>query len=96
MPSPSVVNPVLPIQTNPHSDFLHYFLLIIYFLICAGLIALVLLQTTKSEGLTGTLGGASQSVFKTKKGWEEQLNQITLIFASAFIIFSILIAFFAF
>ena len=36
-------------------------------LVCLGLLAIVMSQSTKSEGLTGTIGGKSESVFRGKQ-----------------------------
>ncbi|GEM_PF-684798 len=62
-----------------------------YCVICIGLIAAVMLQTTKSEGLSGMMGGASQSIFRGKKSFEEKISTITTYLAAAFIIGSFVI-----
>lgn len=41
------------------------------------LIAVVMSQTTKSEGLSGTIGGKAQSAFRGKPGLEDKLNLYT-------------------
>lgn len=94
VPTPLPVMP--PIPAPPAQSFLQFLLLMVYFLICAALVTLVLLQTSKSEGLSGTLGGSTQSIFRGKKSFEDKLGQITMYVAIAFIFSSILIAFFAF
>ncbi len=71
---------------------MQYVLVIIYFLVCAGLIAAVLSQTTKSEGLTGSMMGPSQPVFRGKKSWEDKLSTITNILAVAFLVLSMLVS----
>lgn len=93
--------PAVPINFPPSSampqyTFIQYLFLAVYFLVCAGLVVLVLVQTSKSEGLSGTLGGATQSIFRGKRSFEEKLNQITAYVATAFIVGSILISLFAF
>lgn len=75
---------------------IQYIILFIYFAICAALVFLVLVQTSKSEGLTGTLGGGVQTVFKGKKSFEEQIDKITTYIAVVFIILSIVMAWFVF
>lgn len=67
---------------------LHNFVLLIYFLVCVALIAAVLLQTTKSEGLTGTIGGRAESPLLRKKTLEDQLNRVTTFLAVLFLILS--------
>lgn len=41
------------------------------------LIGLVMSQTTKSEGLTGTIGGKMTSAFRGKPGIDEKLANLT-------------------
>ena len=41
------------------------------------LIAIVMSQATKSEGLSGTIGGKSESAFQGKPGLDERLGEIT-------------------
>jgi|GEM_PF-1237710 len=85
------------IPAAAHSmNTLQYIVLFVYFAICAALIFLVLVQTSKSEGLTGTLGGSTQTVFKGKKSFEEQMNKITAYVAVLFVVLSIVIAWFVF
>lgn len=70
----------------------HGFVLSLYFVICAALIVCVMFQTTKSEGLSGVIGGtASSSLFKGKKSAEETLTMWTSRLAVAFLVFSFFI-----
>lgn len=57
------------------------------------LIALVMSQTTKSEGLTGTIGGKMSSTFRGKPGMDEKLANLTKWSATAFIVTSLLVYF---
>jgi preprotein translocase subunit SecG len=85
-----------PAQGAPpaHSlNVLIIFLQIIYFIICLGLIAAVMSQTTKSEGLSGMMGGATQSIFRGKKSIEEKIGTITTWLAGGFLAASFLIFF---
>ncbi|MCL5773499.1 MAG: preprotein translocase subunit SecG [Firmicutes bacterium] len=91
--SPSPIS--YPVSSGSQGLF-HYVFLLVYFLVCAGLVVAVLLQTTKSEGLTGTIGGSTQSIFKGKMGMEEQLNRLTTYLAVGFVVISLLISFFGF
>lgn len=56
------------------------------------LIVAVTLQTTKSEGLAGAIGGAKEVVFKGRKGMEEIVDRITTGLAIAFLIASLILA----
>ena len=69
-------------------------ILVVYFIISACLVFTILSQTTKSEGLSGTLGGRSESVFKGKgvKSLEDKLEQITTGLAIAFLVLSTVIS----
>lgn len=49
----------------------------IHILASVGLIVLVMFQTTKSEGLTGTIGGKMSSSFRGKPGIDEKMADIT-------------------
>lgn len=77
-------------------NVIQYIVLFIYFATCAALIFLVLTQTSKSEGLTGTLGGSTQTVFRGKKSFEEQIDKITTYVAVLFVVLSVVMAWFVF
>lgn len=55
------------------------------------LIALVMLQTTKSEGLTGTIGGKASSTFRGKPGMDEKLSGLTKWSAIGFMVASAIV-----
>lgn len=82
-------NPVTPMNTGATSS-VQAALLVIYFVVCASLVLCVLLQTSKNEGLSGTLGGNVQSVFRGKAGTEEQLGKLTTGLAVTFVLLSFL------
>jgi len=84
-----------PAATFHHTTW-HWLLLFVYFFVSLGLVITVLLQTTKSEGLSGIIGGSTQSVFHGKKGFEERLQEITNYLAVGFITMSFLVSLFAF
>lgn len=72
---------------------LQYVVMALYLLVCLGLIAAVLSQSSKEEGLSGMLGGGStQSVFRGKKSFEEKLQTATNVLAVSFIVLSMLIS----
>ncbi|MGH7738015.1 MAG: preprotein translocase subunit SecG [Candidatus Tyrphobacter sp.] len=48
------------------------------FLLCAlALIVLLAVQTTKQEGLSGTIGGRVESAYRGRLGADEQLKRLT-------------------
>lgn len=57
------------------------------------LIAIVMSQATKSEGLSGTIGGKSESAFQGKPGFEERLSEITKWAAISFMVISAIMAY---
>ena len=64
-------------------------------LIAYGLIATVLLQSGKSAGLSGSIAGGADALFGgKKKGLDELLGKITKVLAAAFMVVSLVLAFF--
>jgi len=61
-----------------------------HFLISAGLIASILLQSGKSAGL-GALGGGADTFFGKKKGLDEFFGKMTIGFAVAFMAFALVL-----
>ncbi|MDK2879208.1 MAG: preprotein translocase subunit SecG [Thermoanaerobacteraceae bacterium] len=66
------------------------FLMIVYVLICLGLIATVLLQSGKSAGLSGSIAGGAETFFGKKKGIDEKLARYTELLAVGFLAMSII------
>lgn len=62
--------------------------------ICAiGLITVVLLQSGKSAGLSGSIAGGSEAIFGgKKKGVDELLSKITGYVAALFMILTLILA----
>ena len=69
------------------------FLMIIMGIISIILIASILLQSSNSDGLSGSIGGGAEQLFGRKKsrGYERILSRISTICAVLFIILSIVI-----
>lgn len=57
----------------------------------AALIGLVMSQTTKSEGLTGTIGGKMSSSFRGKPGMDEKLSLFTKYAAISFMVLTAIV-----
>jgi len=76
------------------TTFLFWFCAVLQFLVALGLIVIVALQTTKSEGLAGTLGGKASVSFQGRPGMEEQLQQWTTNLAVAFLVLSFVVSLF--
>jgi protein translocase SecG subunit len=61
-------------------------------LLSVALIAIVAFQTTKSEGLTGSIGGQVTSSFKGKPGMDEQIRTGTIYVSVAWFVLSVVTA----
>jgi len=57
-----------------------------------GLIAVVLLQSGKSAGLSGSIAGGAETIFGKKKGMDELLKKIAIILATLFLMLTLLLA----
>ncbi len=67
-------------------------LLVLQFIISLAFVLIVMSQTTKNEGLTGTIGGNVSANFKGKPGFEERLQYITRYLGIAWFVVSIVVA----
>lgn len=68
------------------------FLMIVDVLVGLGLIAAVLMQSSKSTGVSGVIGGASEQFFGKKKGLDELLVKISAVLAGVFFVLTLIIA----
>ncbi|HEV2878399.1 MAG TPA: preprotein translocase subunit SecG [Candidatus Eremiobacteraceae bacterium] len=60
------------------------------FIACAvALVGLMSVQTTKNEGLSGSIGGRAESAYRGRLGFEQQLSRLTSGIAITFVIASI-------
>ena len=73
-------------------EILKYVLLAIQALISIVLIIIVTAQTTKNEGLTGSIGGQMTPSFKGKPGMEEQVRTWTIYVSFAWFVLSFIVA----
>lgn len=56
------------------------------------LIVLLAIQTTKQEGLSGTIGGKVESAYKGRVGIDKQLQRFTAGVAITFVLFATLVS----
>lgn len=68
-----------------HAGWLTHTLGGFFIIFSLGLIVLLAVQTTKQEGLSGTLGGRVESAYG-RPGAEEQLKRVTGVFAVGFVV----------
>jgi protein translocase SecG subunit len=83
-PSPP---PVL-VQTwvAQHLPWLTHGIAGIFLIAAISLVFLLAIQTTKQEGLTGSIGGRVESAYRGRLGAEEQLKRLTGVVAVAFVV----------
>ena len=63
------------------------------FIVCAlALIGLLAVQTTKQEGLSGTIGGRVESAYKGRLGADQQLQRVTSWVAIGYIVAATLLS----
>jgi preprotein translocase subunit SecG len=90
-PGPLQVNPGLNYSPQnltwfqQHAGWLTHTLGAVFMIAALALIVLLAVQTTKQEGLSGTLGGRVESVYG-RPGAEEQLKRVTGVVAVAFVV----------
>lgn len=61
-------------------------LVVLLVLSSLGVIAVVLLQSGRSAGLSGAIAGAGESMFGKKKGMDELFAKLTGILAAVFLL----------
>lgn len=69
------------------------FLMVLMLLASIILIASILLQSGKSAGLSGSIGGGAEQLFgkKKSKGYEAMLSKVTTVGAIVFIVCSLVL-----
>ncbi len=68
------------------------FMTVLMVLASLGLIAAVLLQSGRSAGLSGAIGGGAEAIFGKKKGLDNFLARLTIILVALFFLSGIVIA----
>lgn len=66
---------------------------VVHVLVSVTLIAVVLLQSGRSAGLSGSIAGGAEALFGKKKGLDELLGKMTTVVAVLFGITSLLLGF---
>ncbi|WP_318507482.1 preprotein translocase subunit SecG [Bacillus sp. T3] len=75
---------------------MHAFLVTLLVIVSIGLIAVVLLQSGKSAGLSGAISGGAEQLFGKQKarGIDLILHRITIVLSVLFFILAILVTYF--
>ncbi|MGB9846491.1 MAG: preprotein translocase subunit SecG [Desulfotomaculales bacterium] len=66
---------------------------VLHILLSLFLIAVVLLQSGRSAGLSGTIAGGAEAIFGKKKGLDELLGKMTTVVAILFGVTALLLGF---
>ena len=75
---------------------MHTFLVVLLVLDCIALIAVVLLQSGRSAGLSGIVSGGAEQLFGKQKarGLDLVLQRITIVLAVLFFLLTLLLTYF--
>ena len=82
---PITTAPVTQTWFQQHAGWLTHTMGAFFIIAALALIVLLALQTTKQEGLSGTIGGRVESAYG-RPGAEEQLKRVTGVAAVAFVV----------
>lgn len=69
-------------------------LTVFYILLAVGLITVILLQSGKSAGLSGSITGGAETIFGKKKGVDEFLTKITVVVGLVFAVLAVALSVF--
>ena len=76
---------------------MHTFLIILLVIVSISLITVVLLQSSKSAGLSGAISGGAETLFGKQKarGVDLVLHRITIVLSVLFFVLTMAVAYFA-
>jgi protein translocase SecG subunit len=75
-----------------HAGWLSHTFAGIFIISALLLVFLLAIQTTKQEGLSGTIGGKVESAYKGRVGIDKQLQRVTAAVAITFVLFATLVS----
>ena len=94
--SPEVMRQLQNFQFNAHKSplaqnapWLTHTFAAIFLLSAVALVVLLAIQTTKQEGLSGTIGGRVESAYRPRLGFDQQLTRLTSFVALTFVFFAL-------
>jgi len=95
--SPQVLQQILRQGTHQswlaeHAGWLTHTMAGIFIVSAAALVILLAVQTTKQEGLSGTIGGRVESAYRPRLGFDQQLARLTGFIAIVFVVFATLVS----
>jgi len=75
-----------------HAPWLTHTLAGLFMIVAVMLIGLLAVQTTKQEGLSGTIGGRVESAYGSRRGFDQQLAYVTSLVAISFVVLATMIS----
>lgn len=85
-PSAPLVQTIPETWMQLHAAWLTHTVAGIGIVAAVSLVVLLAIQTTKQEGLSGTIGGRVDSAYRGRPGMEEQLKRVTGFAAGTFVV----------
>ncbi len=79
-----------PLQAN--APWLTHTFAALFLLLAVGLVVLLAFQTTKQEGLSGTIGGRVESNYRPRLGFDQQLARLTSYVALGMVFFAVVLS----
>jgi protein translocase SecG subunit len=64
----------------------------LFVVLAVGLVLLLAVQTTKQEGLSGTIGGRVESAYRPRLGFDQQLARFTSYVALSMVFFAVILS----
>ncbi|GAC1348746.1 MAG: hypothetical protein NVSMB19_00380 [Vulcanimicrobiaceae bacterium] len=64
----------------------------LFLLLAVALVLLLAFQTTKQEGLSGTIGGRVESAYRPRLGFDQQLARLTSYVAIGMVFFAVILS----
>ena len=75
-----------------HAPWLTHTFAVIFIIAALAFIGLLAVQTTKQEGLSGTIGGRVDSAYRGRLGFDGQIARITGIVAVTFVVVATIVS----
>jgi protein translocase SecG subunit len=75
-----------------HAPWLTHTFAALFLVLAVGLVVLLAFQTTKQEGLSGTIGGRVESAYRPRLGFDQQLARLTSYVAIGMVFFAVVLS----
>jgi protein translocase SecG subunit len=92
IPLSALAQPVVKTTLATNVPWLTHSLAGIFVFLAVSLIVLLALQTTKQEGLSGTIGGRVEAAYRPRLGFDQQLSRLTSWVAIGFVFVGFLLS----